>query len=160
VGLGGVAVGAASALMVVIATQHHLYLYALVASLVLMISSTGLTRANAAALALDQHGDKAGSAAALLGLIQFTLGAIAAPITGLDQHSAIPPCLTMFAAALLAVLAGIMARRASRRRQHQPPLAVPPPGIGTQVDRRQGAPSAGTQTVEHDIHYPLDSIHV
>jgi DHA1 family bicyclomycin/chloramphenicol resistance-like MFS transporter len=124
VGLGGVAVGAASALMVAIATQHHLYLYALVASFFLMISSMGLTRANAAALALDQHGDTAGSAAALLGLIQFTLGAIAAPITGLDRHSAIPPCLTMFAAALLAVLAGFMARRASRTRQHQPPLAV------------------------------------
>lgn len=124
VGLGGVAVGAVSALTVAIATQHHLYLYALAASFFLIVSSTGLTRANAAALALDQHGHTAGSAAALLGLIQFTLSAIAAPITGLDRHSAIPPCLTIFGAALLAVLAGIMARRVSRTQQHQPPLAV------------------------------------
>jgi DHA1 family bicyclomycin/chloramphenicol resistance-like MFS transporter len=124
VGLVGVAVGAASALIVVITTQQHLYLYAFVASLFLMVSSTGLTRANAAALALDRHGDTAGSAAALLGLIQFTLGAIVAPVTGLDRHSAVPPCATMLAAASLAVLAGIMARRASRRRQASQPQPV------------------------------------
>jgi MFS transporter, DHA1 family, multidrug resistance protein len=126
VGLLGVAIGATSALVVVVTTQHHLYLYALVASVFIMVSSTGLTRANAAALALEPHPDTAGTAAALLGLIQFALGAIVAPVTGLGRHGAIPPCLTMVAAASLAVFAGITARRASRTRRLLPPLAVVP----------------------------------
>jgi MFS transporter, DHA1 family, multidrug resistance protein len=110
-GLVGVAVGGAGALAVALTTQHHLYLYAFVAPLFLMVSSTGLTRPNAAALALDQHPDTAGSAAALLGMIQFTLGAIAAPVTGLDRHSAIPLGATLVVAASFAVLARIVARR-------------------------------------------------
>jgi DHA1 family bicyclomycin/chloramphenicol resistance-like MFS transporter len=76
-----------------------------------MVSSTGLTMPNAAALALDQHPDTAGSAAAILGMIQFALGAIAAPVTGLDRHSAIPLGATVLAAGSFAVFARIMARR-------------------------------------------------
>jgi MFS transporter, DHA1 family, multidrug resistance protein len=110
-GLAGVAIGAAGALAVALTTQHHLYLYALVAPLFLMVSCTGLTRPNATALALDQHPDTAGSAAALVGMIQFTLGAIAAPITGLDRHSAIPLGATVVLAASFAVLARIVAQR-------------------------------------------------
>jgi MFS transporter, DHA1 family, multidrug resistance protein len=108
-GLAGVAVGAAGVLVVAVTMQHHLY--ALVAPLFLMVSSFGLTRPNAAALALDRHGDTAGSAAAVLGLIQFALGAIAAPLTGLDRHSAIPLGATVAAAAALAILARTIARR-------------------------------------------------
>jgi MFS transporter, DHA1 family, multidrug resistance protein len=121
VGLVGVAVGAGSALMVAVTTQSHLCLYALLASLFLMVSSTGLTRSNAAALALDPHPETAGSAAAILGLIQFALGAIVAPITGLDRHSAVLPCAAMVAAAALAVLARSTARRAIPARRHLPP---------------------------------------
>jgi MFS transporter, DHA1 family, multidrug resistance protein len=110
-GLAGVAIGAVGALAVAVTTQHHPYLYALVVPLFLMVSSTGLTRPNSAALALDQHPNTAGSAAALLGTIQFTLGAIAAPVTGLDRHSAIPLGATVVVAASFAVLARIRARR-------------------------------------------------
>jgi MFS transporter, DHA1 family, multidrug resistance protein len=120
-GLAGVAVGAAGVLVVVITTQHHLYVYALVVPLFLMVASFGLTRPNAAALALDRHPDTAGSAAAFLGVIQYALGAIVAPVTGLDRHSAIPLGATVVAAAVLAVLARIMARRESRQRHDLPP---------------------------------------
>jgi hypothetical protein len=44
-------------------------------------------------------------------MIQFALGAIAAPLTGLDRHSAIPLGATVLAAGSLAVFARIMARR-------------------------------------------------
>lgn len=108
-GLVGVVVGAGGVLVVVLAGQQHLY--ALLVPLFLMVCSTGLTRPNATALALGRHGDTAGSAAALLGLIQFALGAIAAPLTGLDRHSAIPLGATAVVAALLAVVARIAARR-------------------------------------------------
>jgi MFS transporter, DHA1 family, multidrug resistance protein len=120
-GLVGVAVGATGALVVIIATQHHPYLYALVVPLFVMISCTGLARPNAAALALDRHPDAAGSAAALLGMTQFALGAIAAPITGLARHSAIPLGLTLVAAAAFAIVARSVARR------HQPD--APPPAV-------------------------------
>ena len=114
VGLAGVAVGAAGVLIVVLAAQHRPYLYALVVPLFLMVSSTGVARPNATALALDRHPDTAGSAAALLGLIQFALGGIAAPLTGLDRHSAVPLGVTVVAAASLAVLARTVARRETR----------------------------------------------
>jgi MFS transporter, DHA1 family, multidrug resistance protein len=120
-GLIGVAVGAAGVLIAVVTTQHHLHLYVLMAPLFLMVSSYGLTRPNATALALDRSSDTVGSAAALLGLIQFTLGAIAAPVTGFDRRSAIPLGLTVVAAAALAVLARLMARRQSRKHQHPTP---------------------------------------
>jgi MFS transporter, DHA1 family, multidrug resistance protein len=114
VGLVGVAVGAVGTLVVVVTTQHRLYLYALVAPLFLMVSSFGLTRPNAAALALDRHPESAGSAAAIVGMIQYALGATAAPITGLGRHSAIPLGLTVVAAAALAVIARILTRQPMR----------------------------------------------
>jgi MFS transporter, DHA1 family, multidrug resistance protein len=128
-GLVSVAVGAAGVLIVVVTMQHHLY--ALMPSLFLILFSFGLTRPNAAALALDQHPNTAGSAAAVLGLIQFTLGAIVAPATGLAQHSAIPLGLTVVATAALAVLARLMARRESRK--HQLDLAPAWRHHGTEV---------------------------
>lgn len=119
-GLAGVAVGAAGTLMVVI-TQQHLHLYALAAPFFLMVTSTGLARPNATALALDRHGDTAGSAAAVVGMVQFTLGAIVAPIAGAERHSAVPLGATVVAAASLAVLARLTARRGL---PHTPPSAA------------------------------------
>jgi hypothetical protein len=59
--------------VVVVTTKHHPYLYALMVPLFLMISSTGVAKPNAAALALDRHPNTARSAAAVLGVIQFAL---------------------------------------------------------------------------------------
>jgi hypothetical protein len=120
-GLVSVAVGAAGVLIVVVTMQHHLHLYVLMPSLFLILFSFGLTRPNAAALALDQHPNTAGSAAAVLGLIQFTLGAIVAPATGLAQHSAMPLGLTVVVTAALAILARVVARRESRKHQYLTP---------------------------------------
>jgi MFS transporter, DHA1 family, multidrug resistance protein len=118
-GLIGVAIGAVGVLIAVVTTQRQLHLYVLMAPLFLMVSGYGLTRPNATALALDRNPDTAGSAAALLGLIQFSLGAIAAPVPGLDRQSATPLGLTVIAAATLAILTRIVARRESRKQQHQ-----------------------------------------
>jgi MFS transporter, DHA1 family, multidrug resistance protein len=115
VGLTGVVVGAAGALVVAIITQHHLVLWALLAPLFVMVTCTGLTRPNAAALALERHPDSAGSAAALLGMTQFALGSAAAPLTGFNGHSAIPLGVTLLIAAVCAVLARIVARRENQK---------------------------------------------
>jgi len=108
VGLIGVGVG----VLMVSATAHP-QLYLLMAPLFLMVCSTGIVRPNATALALDRHGESAGSAAALLGVTQFGLGAIAAPVTELGRHSAVPLGVTVVAAASLAILARVAARRAT-----------------------------------------------
>jgi len=47
------------------------------------LASAGLILPNAPALALSRHGEKAGAAAALLGAVQFGVGAVTAPLVGL-----------------------------------------------------------------------------
>jgi DHA1 family bicyclomycin/chloramphenicol resistance-like MFS transporter len=49
----------------------------------LMVATIGLTFPNAPALAMSRHGEMAGTAAALLGAVQFGLGGLAAPVVGL-----------------------------------------------------------------------------
>jgi DHA1 family bicyclomycin/chloramphenicol resistance-like MFS transporter len=46
------------------------------------LATVGLAMPNAPALALSRHGDTAGTAAALLGAVQFGVGALAAPLVG------------------------------------------------------------------------------
>ena len=48
----------------------------------LVLASAGLALPNVAALALGRHDEAAGTAAALLGAVQFGLGALAAPLVG------------------------------------------------------------------------------
>jgi MFS transporter, DHA1 family, multidrug resistance protein len=61
------------------------------------LGAAGLVLPNAPALALSRHGEKAGAAAALLGAVQFALGALTAPLVGL---------LGVDALAMAAVVAG------------------------------------------------------
>jgi hypothetical protein len=99
-----------------------------VAPLFLMVLCTGLARPNAAALALDRYPDVTGSAAAVLGMIQFALGAVVAPVTGLDRHSVVPLGVTLVVAAVLAVLARSVARR-------EKPELTPSPAVWTGSSR-------------------------
>jgi DHA1 family bicyclomycin/chloramphenicol resistance-like MFS transporter len=48
----------------------------------LVLASAGLAFPNAPALALSRHGEAAGTAAALLGAVQFGVGALVAPLVG------------------------------------------------------------------------------
>lgn len=51
--------------------------------------SVGLALPNAPALALARHGDAAGTAAALLGAVQFGVGAIVSPLVGILGNNAV-----------------------------------------------------------------------
>ncbi len=51
--------------------------------------SVGLALPNAPALALARHGDAAGTAAALLGAVQFGVGAIVSPVVGILGNNAV-----------------------------------------------------------------------
>jgi DHA1 family bicyclomycin/chloramphenicol resistance-like MFS transporter len=60
-------------------------------ALFVTVASIGIIVPNAAALALGGHRSRAGSASGLLGLAQFALGAVAAPLVGLaGKGTAVP----------------------------------------------------------------------
>jgi DHA1 family bicyclomycin/chloramphenicol resistance-like MFS transporter len=76
---------------VLVSVVAGLGLAGLLPSLFVMVSSNGMVLPNAAALALADHPRTAGSASALLGLSQFAIGAIAAPLAGVaGAHTALP----------------------------------------------------------------------
>jgi DHA1 family bicyclomycin/chloramphenicol resistance-like MFS transporter len=76
------------------------------------VGGVGIIGSNAVALALEPHGADAGTASALIGVVQFLIGAVAAPIAGVAGDSALPMALGMtgFAIAALAVLRGLVGR--------------------------------------------------
>ncbi len=76
------------------------------------ICPVGMTLGNASALAISQAPRAAGTASAMLGALQFLMGAVASPLVGLGgKDSAVPMALTMAAASLLAVLCFVLLAR-------------------------------------------------
>ncbi len=79
-------------------------------ALFIMVSAVGFALPNASAIAMDRHRRIAGSASALLGLTQFALGAVTAPLVGLgDPGSGSALAVTALVATALgmaALLAG------------------------------------------------------
>lgn len=68
------------------------------------IGSVGLVLGNASALAIAEAPHHTGTASAVLGALQFTLGAVASPLVGLGgKGDALPMALTMLGAGLLAL---------------------------------------------------------
>ena len=67
---------------------------------------------NSVALALGPHGADAGTASALIGVIQFLIGAIAAPLAGVAGESAVPMAIGMlaFSGASLLTLRALVGR--------------------------------------------------
>nr|MDT0656707.1 multidrug effflux MFS transporter [Micromonospora sp. DSM 115978] len=68
---------------------------AMLATLWLVLAAGGLAMPNAPALALSRHGEAAGTAAALLGSVQFGVGAIAAPVVGLLGNGGVAMALVI-----------------------------------------------------------------
>ncbi len=105
---GGLVLGvlASAALLAIAEADGGLVL--LLAALWTVLASVGLVMPNAPALALSRHAEAAGTAAALLGAVQFGVGAVAAPIVGLLGTDAIAMGLVMLggtATALVLLLA-------------------------------------------------------
>ncbi|WP_341720947.1 multidrug effflux MFS transporter [Micromonospora sp. FIMYZ51] len=95
---------AAALLLLAVAATGFGGLPALLASLWLVLAATGLAMPNAPALALSRHGEAAGTASALLGAVQFGVGAVAAPLVGVLGTGAVAMALVI-AGGLLAALA-------------------------------------------------------
>jgi DHA1 family bicyclomycin/chloramphenicol resistance-like MFS transporter len=73
-------------------------------SLFIAVGGLGFVPSNAVTLALEHQGADAGTASALIGVIQFLIGAAAAPLAGVAGESAVPMALGMLGFALAALL--------------------------------------------------------
>jgi DHA1 family bicyclomycin/chloramphenicol resistance-like MFS transporter len=90
----GLLSSATGGLLLLLAVVTGTGLPGILPALFLVVASVGLISPNAAALALADHPQVAGSASALLGLLQYVVGAAAAPLTGLGgARSALPMAL-------------------------------------------------------------------
>jgi DHA1 family bicyclomycin/chloramphenicol resistance-like MFS transporter len=78
----------------------------ILAILFLILGAVGFRGPNATALALSRHGEAAGTAASLLGAVQFGVGGLAAPLVGLlgNDATAMATVIAVAAVAALAVL--------------------------------------------------------
>ena len=77
-----------------------------------IVSAAGLSFPNAPAIALNRHGEAAGTAAALLGAAQFMVGGFIAPLVGLfADGTAAPLAAIMVGTTTLALVLFLLARR-------------------------------------------------
>ncbi|MFG1762791.1 multidrug effflux MFS transporter [Micromonospora parva] len=98
---------AAGLLLILFAATGFGGLGALLAALWLVLAAAGLALPNAPALAMSRHSEAAGTAAALLGAVQFGIGALSAPLAGLFGTGSVPMAVVIaggMAAALLVML--------------------------------------------------------
>ncbi|WP_231706718.1 MULTISPECIES: multidrug effflux MFS transporter [Tsukamurella] len=82
IGLAGMTIGAVASLAALAAAQPPL----VIASLFVTVSSLGLVMPTVSALALDDHGDLAGTASAALGAARMVLGGVAALFAGIGGN--------------------------------------------------------------------------
>jgi MFS transporter, DHA1 family, multidrug resistance protein len=88
--VAGTVTGAAGgAALVAFAATGTGGLWTVTATLWLVLFACGLALPNAPALALSRHGEAAGTAAALLGAIQFGVGAVVSPVVGVLGNDAV-----------------------------------------------------------------------
>ncbi len=113
----GLAGGLAGGLGLLLAVLAGAGLVAVVSALFLVVATVGLVLPNATALALSNQGRVAGSASALLGLVQFAIGAVVAPLAG---AAGIRPALTMALLIVALRLGAVFALLIAVRRRPQP----------------------------------------
>lgn len=87
----GSAASAVGGLVVLAAVLTHSGLPLLLFGLFILVSSVGLVMPNSMALALNDHGELAGTAAALIGAAQYLAGALVAPLAGVSGEAADVP---------------------------------------------------------------------
>jgi DHA1 family bicyclomycin/chloramphenicol resistance-like MFS transporter len=90
-------------------------LLAVVIPIFFLVSSLGVIATTSFSLAMETQGHIAGSASALLGLLPFVLGSLAAPLVGIaGEHTAVPMGVVIFSASFLALVSYYgLARKAS-----------------------------------------------
>jgi MFS transporter, DHA1 family, multidrug resistance protein len=105
------AAGTLAATMLVVAAAAGAGLAPVAAGLWAVLFCSGLALPNAPALALSQYGDSAGAAAALLGAVQFGIGAAVSPLVGLLGNDATAMGGVIALALLLALAVVVLVAR-------------------------------------------------
>ena len=94
--LAGLLLAVAGGVVLLVGVLAGLGLPVLLPGLFMVVGSMGLVQPNGTALAMVGRPNQAGSASALLGMLQFLFGAIAAPLAGVSgSGSALPMALLM-----------------------------------------------------------------
>jgi DHA1 family bicyclomycin/chloramphenicol resistance-like MFS transporter len=102
--LGAVVAGAAAGLVLVgIAATGFGGLVGVLVGMWAVLFATGLALPNAPAVALARHGEAAGTAAALLGAVQFGVGAAVSPLVGVLGNDAIAMAAVVAAGQVVAL---------------------------------------------------------
>jgi hypothetical protein len=96
-----------------------------------VLAALGLALPNAPALALTRHGEAAGTAAALLGAVQFGVGALAAPLVGALGSDSVAMAVVVAIGMLGSLSVLLLVVRPSRLAQ---PVAAQPASSGTGSD--------------------------
>ncbi|MBA9003007.1 multidrug effflux MFS transporter [Thermomonospora cellulosilytica] len=96
-----------------------------VVPVLVMLGGGSLVVPNTTALAMSRHGEAAGTAAAVVGAVQFGLGALVAPVVGLLGNDGAATVMSMTGAAVLACLALAAARERRRDASATAPITVP-----------------------------------
>jgi DHA1 family bicyclomycin/chloramphenicol resistance-like MFS transporter len=105
-GLAATAIGGTALLLVVIG---HIGLIGILPALFVVVASIGMVMPNATALALANYPRSAGSASALLGVLQFSIGAAAAPLVGIaGTGTALPMALVIALLDIAALVTFVM----------------------------------------------------
>jgi DHA1 family bicyclomycin/chloramphenicol resistance-like MFS transporter len=94
----------AGAVLLVLAGTGTGGLFGVAVPLWAVLAAAGLALPNAPALALSRHGEAAGTAAALLGAVQFGVGAAVSPLVGLLGNDAVAMGAVIVGALVLAVV--------------------------------------------------------
>ncbi|MFI5837411.1 multidrug effflux MFS transporter [Micromonospora sp. NPDC051300] len=97
---------------------------ALLVSLWVVLAAAGLAMPNAPALALSRHGEAAGTASALLGAVQFGVGAVAAPLVGVLGTGAVAMALVVAGGLVAALAVLLVVVRPARLADLEPAPAV------------------------------------
>ena len=112
IGLGIAAVASLALCCVILAGGGAMLMMPLI---FLAVAANGLVFGNASALAISRVPKNAGTASAVLGALQFCLGAVASPLVGLGgEDAALPMAVTMLAACGLAIASFLLLARRDR----------------------------------------------
>ena len=152
----GAGAAVASYAALVAAVQLGAGIGSVLAAMVAGVSSVGVVLPSATAAAMDGRGDGAGSASAVLGVLQSTIGALAAgSVSLLADGTPLPMALVMLACGGIALLLVLgtrgrarTSRRSTRWRQRR---ACVPSRRGAPASRARGRRSSGPEHLEDEL---------
>lgn len=114
--LFGLSLACLASIAVLVVTIVHGPLVTLVIPLFFFVAAIGITSTAAFPLAMESQGHMAGSAAALLGVIPFLLGAVVSPLVGIaGEDTAVPLGIIILVTSATAMLAYFILVRRSQR---------------------------------------------